>query len=81
MSRFKLYDPVAQLIATGGGGGGLPLTGGTLTGDLTIQPPSKVVQCQPPVGPCDLANKAYVDAQITGSSTPDATTLVKGRFN
>ena len=28
--NFKIYDPVAQLVATGGGGGGgtgLPLTG------------------------------------------------------
>lgn len=30
--NFKLYDPVADLIATGSGG--LPLTGGTLIGSL-----------------------------------------------
>lgn len=64
---FKTVDPVAQLIASGsGGGGGLPLTGGTLTGDLTLQVPAKVVQCQPPVGPCDLTNKQYVDGLIGG---------------
>lgn len=59
---FKTIDPVAQLIATGsGGGGGLPLTGGTLTGNLVMQVPSIVSQCQPPMGPCDLTNKQYVD--------------------
>jgi hypothetical protein len=66
---FKTVDPVAQLIASGsggGGGGGLPLTGGTLTGDLTLQVPAKVVHCQPPVGPCDLTNKQYVDGLIGG---------------
>ncbi|CCV02323.1 hypothetical protein IIV30_128L [Invertebrate iridescent virus 30] len=76
--NFRIYDPVAQLIATGGGGG-LPSTGGTLTGDLTLQVPSKVVQCQPPTNSCDLANKAYVDAQVA-AGTPDATTLVKGKI-
>jgi hypothetical protein len=57
---------VAQLIATGGGGGGLPSTGGTMTGNLNMQMPFKVVQCEPPVGPCDLTNKAYVDSLIGG---------------
>ncbi|CCV02025.1 hypothetical protein IIV25_007L [Invertebrate iridovirus 25] len=65
--NFRVYDPVAQLIAAGGGGGGgLPATGGTLTGNLTMQVPSKVVQCQAPTGPCDLTNKAYVDSLIGG---------------
>ena len=64
---FKTVDPVVQLIASGSGGG-LPLTGGTLMGDLTMQIPSKVVQCQAPVGPCDLTNKAYVDSLIGGGS-------------
>ncbi|CCV01972.1 hypothetical protein IIV22A_128L [Invertebrate iridescent virus 22] len=77
-TSFRIYDPVAQLIATGGGGG-LPSTGGTLTGDLTLQVPSKVVQCQPPTNSCDLANKAYVDAQVA-AGTPDATTSVKGKI-
>jgi hypothetical protein len=66
-TNFKLYDPVAQLVATGGGsGGGLPLTGGTLTGNLILQVPAKVVQSQPPVNPSDLANKQYVDSLIGG---------------
>ncbi|ADO00411.1 tail fiber protein [Wiseana iridescent virus] len=65
-TNFRVYDPVAQLIATGGGGGGLPATGGTLTGNLMMQVPSKVVQCQAPTGPCDLTNKAYVDSLIGG---------------
>jgi Repeat of unknown function (DUF5907) len=34
-----------------------------------MQVPSKVVQCQPPTGPCDLTNKAYVDAAIAAIGT------------
>lgn len=64
--NFKVYDPVAQLVATGGGSGGLPLTGGTLTGNLMIQAPSKVIQSQPPFTPNDLTNKAYVDGLVGG---------------
>ncbi|ADO00481.1 hypothetical protein WIV_gp137 [Wiseana iridescent virus] len=65
--NFKLYDPVAQLVATGGGGGGgLPLTGGTLTGNLTLTAPAKINQSQAPTGPNDLTNKAYVDSLIGG---------------
>jgi hypothetical protein len=64
---FKTVDPVAQLIASGsGGGGGLPLTGGTLTGNLVMQVPSIVSQCQGPMGPCDLTNKQYVDGLLAG---------------
>ncbi|CCV02353.1 hypothetical protein IIV30_158L [Invertebrate iridescent virus 30] len=63
--NFKLYDPVAQLVATGGGGGGgLPLTGGTLTGNLTLTAPAKIIQCASPTGPCDLVNKQYLDTLI-----------------
>jgi hypothetical protein len=65
--NFKTVDPVEQLVATGsGGGGGLPLTGGTLTGNLVMQVPSIVSQCQPPMGPCDLTNKQYVDGLLVG---------------
>lgn len=45
----------------------LPLTGGTLTGNLIIQPPSRVVQCHLPVGSCDITNKTYVDSFKYGS--------------
>jgi hypothetical protein len=48
----------------------LPLSGGTMTGEI-LQP------LAPSTGNA-LANKAYVDAQIS-SSTPDATTLIKGK--
>ena len=66
-TNFKLYDPVAQLIAAGpGGGGGLPLTGGTLTGNLTLSAPAKVIQSQAPVNPTDVVNKAYVDGLVGG---------------
>ena len=58
--NFKLYDPVAQLVATGGGsGGGLPLTGGTLTGNLVLTAPAKVLQCENPTGACDVVNLQY----------------------
>jgi hypothetical protein len=64
---FKTVDPVDHLFASGsGGGGGLPLTGGTLTGNLVMQVPSIVSQCQPPTGPCDLTNKQYVDGLLAG---------------
>jgi hypothetical protein len=65
---FKTYDPVAQLIASenSSGGDGLPLTGGTLTGNLNLQIPAKVIQCQLPINGCDLTNKTYVDGLIGG---------------
>ncbi|AHL67540.1 hypothetical protein DH26_gp045 [Chloriridovirus anopheles1] len=67
MSEFKVYDPIAKLIASSGGGGsGLPLTGGTLTGNLTLTAPAKIIQAQSPVNPQDLTNKAYVDGLISG---------------
>lgn len=59
-TNFKIFDPVGQLVASEGGGGGLPLTGGTLTGNLLMQG-SKVVQCTLPSDECDLTNKEYVD--------------------
>ncbi|CCV02299.1 hypothetical protein IIV30_104L [Invertebrate iridescent virus 30] len=67
--NFKIHDPVAQLVATGGGGGGgtsLPLTGGTLTGNLVLTSPAKIIQSTAPTDPDDLTNKAYVDAKAMG---------------
>ncbi|AHL67599.1 YapH protein [Chloriridovirus anopheles1] len=62
-TNFKLYDPLADVIAkVNSGGGGLPSTGGTLTGDLIMQAPAKIVQCEPPTGPCDLVNFQYLQA-------------------
>ncbi len=73
MSSFAIYDPLTELAAevaqienSGAGGGGLPLGGGTLTGDLTLTSPAKVIQSQAPVNPNDLTNKAYVDNAING---------------
>ncbi|CCV01987.1 hypothetical protein IIV22A_143R [Invertebrate iridescent virus 22] len=50
----------------------LPLSGGTMSGAIT--------QPLAPVVPSDVANKAYVDAQITSVITPDATSSVKGKI-
>ncbi|CCV02340.1 hypothetical protein IIV30_145R [Invertebrate iridescent virus 30] len=50
----------------------LPLTGGTMSGAIT--------QPLAPVVPSDVANKAYVDAQITNITVPDATSSVKGKI-
>ncbi|CCV02298.1 tail fiber protein [Invertebrate iridescent virus 30] len=63
--NFKIYDPVTQLVATGGGGG-LPLTGGTLTGNLIMAAPAKIIQSTAPTNPNDLTNKAYVDNAFAG---------------
>ncbi|ADO00457.1 hypothetical protein WIV_gp113 [Wiseana iridescent virus] len=61
--NFKTYDPVAQLVALGSGSGsGLPLTGGTLSGNLTLSIPSKVIQCQTPSNSCDLVNLIYLQS-------------------
>lgn len=64
MSNFTIYDPVAQLVATtnngGGGSGGLPLSGGTLTGNLNMDIPAKIIQCQTPSDSCDLVNLIYL---------------------
>jgi hypothetical protein len=60
--NFKTYDPVAQLIASGGGGSSLPLLGGTLMGNLTMSIPYKVIQCQTPSDPCDVVNLVYLNS-------------------
>jgi len=61
--NFKTYDPITTLIATSGSGGsgGLPLTGGVLTGDLLMQAPAKIVQTQTPTNTSDLINKGFAD--------------------
>ena len=61
--NFKTYDPITTLIATSGSGGsgGLPLTGGALTGDLLMQAPAKIVQTQTPTNTSDLINKGFAD--------------------
>ncbi|CCV02367.1 hypothetical protein IIV30_172R [Invertebrate iridescent virus 30] len=60
--NFRLYDPVAQLVATGSSGSGLPLTGGTLSGNLILTSPAKVVQCQTPSNACDVVNLVYLQS-------------------
>lgn len=58
---FKTYDPISQLIAFEGGNN-LPLTGGTLMGNLTMALPYKVIQCQTPSNPCDVVNLIYLQS-------------------
>lgn len=50
-----------QLISGGGSGNFLPLTGGTLSGDLIMDPGTMITLPDPPVDPSDVVNKAYVD--------------------
>jgi hypothetical protein len=70
-SGLSISGTVLDVNTSSLSGSFLPLVGGTMSGAIS-QPVA-------PVNPNDLTNKAYVDAQITGSSTPDATTLVKGK--
>lgn len=69
--NFKTYDPVATLVSSGSGSGGsgLPLTGGTLTGDVTLQAPAKIVQTQAPTNAADLVNKGFADGSYQNKQT------------
>jgi len=66
--NFKILDPLAQLVASGSGGGSgsfLPLAGGTMSGQITqpLQPSSST----------DLVNKSYADSKVsTANSIPGA---------
>ncbi|ADO00469.1 tail fiber protein [Wiseana iridescent virus] len=53
-------------------------SGDTMTGNLVVPSGTKVQLSDLPTVGTDAANKNYVDAQIAGGSTPDATTSVKG---
>ena len=68
---FKIYDPITELIAGGGSGLYLPISGGLMQG--------AIVQPLAPASPFDVANKTYVDNAILLHGTPDATTTVKGK--
>ena len=70
---FKIYNPITELIAGGGGGSGLylPISGGLMQG--------AIVQPLAPASPFDVANKTYVDNAVLLNGTPDATTTVKGK--
>jgi hypothetical protein len=48
--------------AVAGGGGGVPSTGGTFTGPVSIQSPNRFSQPALPTGPNDVVNKQYVDS-------------------
>jgi hypothetical protein len=45
----------------------IPIRGGSLIGNLNVNPPFRIVQCQLPIGSCDLTNKTYVDTFKRGS--------------
>jgi hypothetical protein len=53
-------------------------SGSTMSGNLTVPAGAKVLIADPPVGPTEAANKAYVDSN--GGSVPDATETVKGKI-
>lgn len=53
----KNWIPVA-----GAGGNFLPITGGTMTGDIIMEPGTMITLPDAPVDPSDVVNKAYVDA-------------------
>ena len=48
--------------------GFLPTTGGTMTGNITMDGSSKVTQATAPTGNADLTNKQYVDQQIAAGA-------------
>jgi hypothetical protein len=69
--NFKTYDQIAQLIASGGSGSSLPLTGGTLMGNLNMGLTYKVIQRQTPANACDLVNLVYAQStylSLTGGT-------------
>jgi hypothetical protein len=69
MINFKVYDPIQQLIAAGGG-----FDGGDITNDISMIQPAKVIQCENALNDCDVTNlrsvKAYVDSKISNTSNP-----------
>ena len=73
-SNFKLYDPIEDTIAKvnagDAGSGGVPSTGGTFTGNVTMQQPAKILQCEAPTGSCDLVNKGYIDSLVGTTPGP-----------
>lgn len=58
---FNVYDPVVDITAKVTSGTGLPTTGGTMTGNLIMTSPYKVMQPEIPSSDMDLVNKKYVD--------------------
>jgi hypothetical protein len=87
MSLFKIYNPIEDVIAkvnSGAGGGGVPSTGGTFTGDIIMAPPAKVTQSTPPTGPSDLVNLGYLQSNylplvggtLTGNMVMSGTTEI-----
>ncbi|AHL67519.1 hypothetical protein DH26_gp019 [Chloriridovirus anopheles1] len=59
--NFKIYDPISQVIATGGGGGDLALSGGVMSGNIIMPSGTKISLVDDPVLLTDAANKNYVD--------------------
>jgi len=55
-------DNDVWVAASGASGTFLPITGGTMTGDIIMNPGTMITLPDPPVFPTDVVNKAYVDA-------------------
>jgi hypothetical protein len=56
------------------------LSGSTMSGNLTFPAGRKIQIADAPSSSTDVANKAYVDAQLVAGATPDATTTVFGKI-
>jgi hypothetical protein len=55
------------------------LSGSTMQGDITFPTGRKVTMADAPTATIDLANKSYVDAQVSNGA-PEATTIAPGKI-
>lgn len=76
-SNFKTFNPVAQLLSSSpqqssgndNNGSFLPLSGGTLNGNLNMASSAKIKQSQKPTEGNDLTNKTYTDGAYQAKKT------------
>lgn len=57
-------DSDTWVAASGTSGTFLPLSGGTMIGDIIMAPGTMITLPDPPINPSDVVNKAYVDALV-----------------
>lgn len=55
------------------------LSGSSMAGNLSFPTGTKIQIADSPGASTDVANKAYVDSQLSNNATPDATNLVLGK--